>query len=121
VIVLDKNKVIANPGDFMQALIIASTTLMAFTGVFLSSSMFSDYRAYKDKVASTSRRFFILSIVMGLITIVFLLSWYLGWVIDPILDAKTATPKMVLVLFFGQFVTVWVGFIWKFLQKSKYA
>jgi len=109
---LFSGKVIKDPAGFLQGTIVASTALIGFTGIFLTSRMFEQVRLVR--ILRLSRNFFLLSIFLGISVVGFSLAWFTGFLVDPYLNPETFTPKIVEVLFLGQLLFVWIGFVLKY-------
>jgi uncharacterized SAM-binding protein YcdF (DUF218 family) len=101
-----------DPTSFLQGTIVASTALIGFTGIFLTSRMFEEVRLVR--ILRLSRNSFLFSIFLGILAIGLALAWFTGFLVDPYLNPETFTPKLVEVLFLGQLFFVWTGFVLKY-------
>jgi hypothetical protein len=109
---LFSDKVMKDPTSFLQGTIVASTALIGFTGIFLTSRMFEEVRLVR--ILRLSRNSFLFSIFLGILAIGLALAWFTGFLVDPYLNPETFTPKLVEVLFLGQLFFVWTGFVLKY-------
>ena len=101
-----------DPAAFLQGTIVASTALIGFTGVFLTSRPYEQVRP--GRTLRLSRNSFLFSIFLGIMAVGFALAWFTGFLVDPYLNPETFTPKLVEVLFLGQIFFVWMAFTLKY-------
>ncbi len=108
-------QVMKDPSGFLQGVIVASTALIGFTGVFLTSRPYEEARPVR--IIRSSRNLFLFSIFLGLMAVGFALAWFTGFLFDPYLDPEKFTPKFVEVLFLVQIFFVWTGFTIKYFTR----
>jgi len=116
-IVFDESRVIREPANFLQGVLVSSTTLLALTGVFLTSRVFSDEVITNDRISRRSRDMLVISMVFGLITIILALGCFTGWYYDPVLNPNIMAPKFTMVIFFFQFFLVYWALTARFIRR----
>ena len=109
---LFSKQVMKDPAGFLEGVIVASTALIGFTGVFLTSRPYEQVRP--GRILRLSRNSFLFSIFLGIVTVGFALAWFTGFLVDPYLNPEIITPKLVEVLFLGQIFFVWMAFTLKY-------